>query len=182
MPGGGPMQTDSSAMRTCIASVSAVECTATEWMPISRAARMTRRAISPRLAIKILSNIATALFDDHQGCAILNSAAILDEDTLDRAAAWSGNMVHGLHCLNNQQRVALGHLVPDRYEGRRARLGLRIDGANHGRGYRAGVAGRIFALGGRCGDRACDWRGKLRHGRLRQVLRRRLDLAADAYV
>jgi hypothetical protein len=57
----GPMQIASSAMRTCIASASAVECTATVAMPISRAARITRSAISPRLAIRILSNIGPGL-------------------------------------------------------------------------------------------------------------------------
>ena len=55
------MQTDSSAMRTCIASASAVECTATDLIPISRAARITRSAISPRLAIRIFSNIGCSL-------------------------------------------------------------------------------------------------------------------------
>ena len=38
---------------------------ATVWMPISRAARITRSAISPRLAISILLNIARALFQYH---------------------------------------------------------------------------------------------------------------------
>jgi hypothetical protein len=52
------MQMASSAMRTCIASESAVEWTATDRMPISRQARTTRSAISPRLAIRIFSNIA----------------------------------------------------------------------------------------------------------------------------
>ncbi len=52
------MQTLSSASRTCIASASASECTATVAMPISLHARMTRSAISPRLAIRIFSNIA----------------------------------------------------------------------------------------------------------------------------
>ena len=55
--GGGPMQTLSSASRTCMASASAVECTATEGMPSSLQARRTRSAISPRLAMRILSNI-----------------------------------------------------------------------------------------------------------------------------
>ena len=55
------MQTDSSAMRTCIASESAVEWTATEAMPISRQARITRRAISPRLATRIFWNIGTPI-------------------------------------------------------------------------------------------------------------------------
>ena len=54
---GRPMHTLSSASRTCIALASAVEWTATVEMPSSRQARSTRRAISPRLAIKILSNI-----------------------------------------------------------------------------------------------------------------------------
>src|SRR4051812_16806327 len=54
------MHTLSSASRTCMASASAVECTATVGMPSSLHARSTRRAISPRLAIRILSNIADA--------------------------------------------------------------------------------------------------------------------------
>src|SRR6185503_7122299 len=51
------MQTLSSASRTCMASASAVECTATVGMPSSLQARSTRSAISPRLAIRIFSNI-----------------------------------------------------------------------------------------------------------------------------
>src|SRR5260221_12834702 len=54
------MHTLSSARRTCMASASAVECTATVAIPSSLHARRTRRAISPRLAIRILSNIVTA--------------------------------------------------------------------------------------------------------------------------
>src|SRR5258706_6545373 len=54
------MQTLSSASRTCMASASAVECTATVAMPSSLHARRMRKAISPRLAIRILSNIVTA--------------------------------------------------------------------------------------------------------------------------
>src|SRR6185436_18480996 len=56
--GAGPMQTSSSANRTCSDSRSASEYTATVWMPSSRQARMTRSAISPRLAIKTFLNIA----------------------------------------------------------------------------------------------------------------------------
>ncbi len=59
-PRGGPMHTLSSAKRTCMASASAVECTATVGMPSSLQARSTRRAISPRLAMRIFSNIASA--------------------------------------------------------------------------------------------------------------------------
>src|SRR3954451_8807379 len=58
------MQTLSSARRTCMASASAVECTATVAMPNSLQARKMRSAISPRLAIRILSNIAAPDVDE----------------------------------------------------------------------------------------------------------------------
>src|SRR5690606_41826846 len=45
------MQTVSSAMARCMSSRSAVECTATVFNPSSLQARITRSAISPRLAI-----------------------------------------------------------------------------------------------------------------------------------
>ena len=55
----GPMQTDSSASFTYLASRSASECTTTVLMPSSRQARCTRKAISPRLAIRIFSNMGS---------------------------------------------------------------------------------------------------------------------------
>ena len=45
------MQTVSSARRTCIRLLSAVECTAMVLISISRQARSMRSAISPRLAM-----------------------------------------------------------------------------------------------------------------------------------
>src|SRR5262245_23539232 len=53
----GPMQTSSSAKRTCSESLSASECTATVLMPSSRQAQMIRSAISPRLANRIFLNM-----------------------------------------------------------------------------------------------------------------------------
>src|SRR5258705_11435784 len=50
------MRRASSASATCRASRSASEYTATVRMPMSRAAVMTRHAISPRLAMRILRN------------------------------------------------------------------------------------------------------------------------------
>src|SRR5690606_13050788 len=55
--GGGPIQTASSAKRTCRLSRSAVEYTATLLIPISRHVRIIRNAISPRLAINIFLNM-----------------------------------------------------------------------------------------------------------------------------
>src|SRR5580658_9264777 len=51
------MHTASSANRTCRLSLSAVEYTATVLIPISRQVRITRRAISPLLAISTFLNI-----------------------------------------------------------------------------------------------------------------------------
>ena len=51
------MHTSSSAKRTCSDSWSASLYTATVATPSSRHARITRRAISPRLAIRIFLNI-----------------------------------------------------------------------------------------------------------------------------
>jgi hypothetical protein len=55
------MLTASSASLTWRASLSASEYTATVLMPILRAVAMTRQAISPRLAIRILVNISNFL-------------------------------------------------------------------------------------------------------------------------
>src|ERR687889_507532 len=102
------MQTLSSARRTCMASASAVECTATVAMPSSLAARRTRRAISPRLAMRILSNIRFSaslqrpLLDDEKGLAVFHRRAVFDEDRRHRAAAGRDDLVEGLHGLDEE--------------------------------------------------------------------------------
>src|SRR5579859_2563852 len=50
------MRTASSARATCCAPASASEYTATVAIPSLRAVRITRQAISPRFAIRILEN------------------------------------------------------------------------------------------------------------------------------
>src|ERR1051326_6057860 len=59
--GAGPSRYASSACVTCSAPRSTSEKTATVAMPISRQARITRTAISPRLAMRTLVNIAETL-------------------------------------------------------------------------------------------------------------------------
>src|ERR1051325_2756574 len=102
------MHTLSSASRTCMASSSAVECTATEGMPSSLQARRTRNAISPRLAIRILSNIAASCsggsgaarwqatlprsFDDHQRLAEFDWLAVLYENLHPGGGARRGGL------------------------------------------------------------------------------------------
>src|SRR5690606_6823155 len=57
------MQTDSSAMATCLRLRSTVECTATVRMPSAWQARRIRNAISPRFAITTLSSMGLGIRD-----------------------------------------------------------------------------------------------------------------------
>src|SRR3954449_9644774 len=119
------MQTLSSASRTCIASASAVECTATVEIPSSLHARRMRKAISPRLAISILSNIISwtrvarvatrhsALFDDYQRFAEFDRLAILDENLRHGAGPGRGNLFLCLHRLDDQQRLPRRNFAAD---------------------------------------------------------------------
>src|SRR5215510_7734563 len=103
------MHTAWSANLTWSASASAVEYTATDASPISRQARITRSAISPRLAISTFLNMAAPGWSPHgaprrrralsylrvhrrasggdleQRLTVLDRRAVLDEDRLDRA-------------------------------------------------------------------------------------------------
>src|SRR5215475_4307724 len=112
------MQTLSSANRTCMASASAVECTATVGMPSSLQARSTRSAISPRLAISSLSNIGPAhirrrSLDDDQRLAELDRLAVFEQDLRHRAGARRGNLIHRLHRLYDEKHVAGLHRAAD---------------------------------------------------------------------
>src|SRR5262245_36725632 len=118
------MHTLSSARRTCMASASAVECTATVRMPISRQARWMRSAISPRLAIRTFSNIGARRLlwlrrsgHDHQDIAKFDGPAVAEEDLLDRAGVGRRDRVHHLHRFNDQQRLSLLYPVTDFDEG-----------------------------------------------------------------
>src|SRR5436305_13906297 len=124
------MQTDSSARRTCMASASAVECTATVAMPSSFAARRMRSAISPRLAIRILSNMPgrRRSLDHEERLAGFHRLAVLDEDRRDGAAARRGDLVEGLHRLDEEELVAGRHLRADLVE----RFGVRARRAEGG--------------------------------------------------
>ena len=63
--GAGPIHTLSSANRTWMASLSAVEWMATVLILSSLQALKTLKATSPRFAIKILENIVNLLFNNY---------------------------------------------------------------------------------------------------------------------
>src|SRR3954453_484893 len=104
------MGTATSASRVCSAPASASLCTATERMPSLRNVRMTRTAISPRLATRTVSNTAQPSLSA-------------------RKAKKSGRLAGALR----EDGVGLAHLdqVPllDRVAGREGALGERSEGA-----------------------------------------------------
>src|SRR5690606_16310361 len=107
------MQTLSSARRTCMALASAVECTATVWMPSSLQARRMRRAISPRLAIRTFWSMGTPLLDEDERLAVFGRLGIREENARHGARARRRDLVHRLHGCDAQQRLAFGDLGAD---------------------------------------------------------------------
>src|SRR5258708_18105885 len=105
------MHTLSSARRTCMALLSAVEWTATVRMPISRQARWMRNAISPRLAMSTFSNIAADLLQHEQRLSVFYRRAVGDQDLRHAAGAPRRDLVHHLHRLDDEQGFALAHGV-----------------------------------------------------------------------
>src|SRR5574343_461123 len=127
------MQTDSSASLTYLASRSASEWTTTVLMPSSRQARWMRRAISPRLAMRIFSNMAAISADHEEGLAVFDRFAVIDENGLDHAFGVSLDFVEQLHGLDDAEGVALLHRCADLHEGIGARRGGTVEGADHRR-------------------------------------------------
>src|SRR5581483_1248503 len=144
------MHTLSSASRTCMASASAVEWTATVATPSSLQARSTRSAISPRLAMRILSNIRVLTrFDHRQRLAIFDRLAVLDQNGDHRAGARGGNLVHGLHRFDDEDGLAGRNPRADLDEGRGAGFWRAVGGADHRRSDGPGMDDRFLGTGGR---------------------------------
>ena len=140
------MQTLSSARRTCIASASAVECTATVGMPSSRQARWMRSAISPRLAMRIFWN---ELQRSRSSPRIMQRLRRIRPaccwPTRMRATVPAFGALIWLNVfiasISSSVWPALDALA-DGDEGRRAGLGRQVGDADHRAEHRAGMAGR----------------------------------------
>src|SRR5512136_1823307 len=104
------MHTASSAKRTCRASASAWEWTATVGMPSSRQARMMRIAISPRLATRTFWNIATrgasGFLYSEEVLAELHALAVLDQYLRDGTRVFGLDLVHQFHGFDDAQGLA----------------------------------------------------------------------------
>src|SRR5437773_4991905 len=143
------MQMSSSANLTCSESASAVEYTATVWMPSSRQAQMMRRAISPRLAIRIFLNMEwegarscrRALPDLEQRLPVLHRLAVRHERLEDLAVAIRLDLVHQLHRLDDAHDLPLLHLVADLHERARPGCAGAVEGADDGRLHQVEIGG-----------------------------------------
>src|SRR5690606_8957461 len=120
-------------------------------MPNSLQARSTRRAISPRFAIRTFWNILSALFDDDQRLAVFDRLTVLEQDRSDGARARRGYLVHRLHGFDDEKGLALLDLLADLDEWLGARCRRSVGGADHGRSH--GVLRRVDSGRGSGGGR-----------------------------
>src|SRR5205814_6677121 len=102
------MHTAWSARRTCIASLSAVEYTATASTPSSCSARITRTAISPRFATRTRLNMERTpvqRLELEQQLAVLDGCAVDDMELADDPLDLGLDLVHQLHGLEDAERL-----------------------------------------------------------------------------
>src|SRR5215217_1972666 len=138
------MHTAWSASRTCSASRSAVEYTATASQPSSCSARITRTAISPRFATSTLSNtsggplerVERAAVDGlelEQELAVLDGAPVRHVDLAHDALNLRLDLVHELHRLEDAERLPDSDSVALLHERGRAGLRRAIERPDHRR-------------------------------------------------
>src|SRR5580700_11275789 len=120
------MQMASSANRTWRLFRSASEYTATVLMPRSLQAQITRTAISPRLAMRIFSNMS-ARTNREQGFAVLHSAAVLHQLGHDSTGDLRLDFVHQLHRFDDAQHLARLNGITHLNERWVARLGAFVE-------------------------------------------------------
>src|SRR5215472_13609330 len=119
-----------------------------------------RSAISPRLAIRTLSNISNPegeSLDQHESGAILDRLSVGDEDLSEATRPMGADLVHDLHRLDDQERLSFGHAVAEANKGLVARLRREIGGSDHRRLHRPGMLERC-GVGLRRRKRRRSWR------------------------
>src|SRR6476619_3080343 len=121
-------------------------------MPSSRQAKMTRKATSPRFAIRIFLNITARLMprplswlgatlslskgrsshrpDGEEPLAILHRLAVFDVDVHDFAVVLGIDLVHQLHRFDDAEHLPLAHGGAYFDKRRRARFGRPIERAD----------------------------------------------------
>src|SRR5580700_2690456 len=98
-------------------------------MPSSLQAQMTRTAISPRLAIRILLNRT----DGKQSLPVLHRLPVHDQLALDDAGGLGFDLVHELHGLDDAENLAGLDALAYAHEGWRSRRRGLVEGTHDGR-------------------------------------------------
>src|SRR6266436_9977192 len=151
------MQIDWSAKRTCSEFASAVEWTATVSTPSSRAARITRSAISPRFAMRMRWNMGTPShtrtreksrsnvglsclrrpgldkLESKERLSVLDRATVLHQHVDEAAGLLRFDLVHQLHRLDDAEHLAFLDHLPDVHEGRAVGRGGAVERADERR-------------------------------------------------
>src|SRR5229473_2764506 len=134
---GGPISTHSSASRTASESLSALLQTCTVARPNSRAARMMRTAISPRLAMRSLWIVMDGLpaSNVYLGDRLTghHCVLILDKEAHDFAGCSRLHLVERLHDFDEADRIVLRDRVAVGFVDRLVRCWLAIEYAWKGR-------------------------------------------------
>src|SRR5512143_489321 len=170
----------SSAARTWRLLASASEWMATVLMPSSLQARMTRNAISPRLAIKTFLNTQWLRYpieggklgggfrvDEKERLAILDGLGAFHQNLCHAPVHLRLTLVHQLHGFDDTQDLTFFHVIPFFHVGVGIRRGRPVEGSHDWRGdsdEAGGILGRRAGLRGRLGG--CRRRGRhlLAHG------------------
>src|ERR1700732_3997799 len=121
--------------------------TATTSIPRSRQARITRSAISPRLATRMRWNMGSSRFDAEEHLAVLDRLLVLDKDFGDDAVALRLDLVEDLHGLDQADDRCRGHSGSDANERFGIRGGSRVESAGRrtfDRQKRLGGFRRVF--------------------------------------
>src|SRR6185295_15860286 len=160
---GGPMQTAWSAKRTWSWLASASEYTATVLIPSSLHAHRTRRAISPRFAMRIFLNKLGP--DSEEGLAVLHGLAVVVVDLHDFPRHLALDLVHELHGFDDAEHLPDLDVVAHAHERGGIGIGRAVEGADDRALDHGQAVGGFVGHGHRSRDGSGGRRLGLRRGR-----------------
>src|SRR5712664_2691164 len=141
------MQSDSSANFTCSEFASAVEWTATVWMPSSRGADDAERDLRPVRNEDLVEHLGLAPnpsdgLEPEERLSVFDRASVLDERLQESARLLGLDLVHQLHRLHDAEHLPLLDHLTHLDERGVVRRGGAVEGAHEGGVHREAVVAR----------------------------------------